>query len=60
METGLLDECASRHALLITDDRNLTSHTYNEELAKEIAGRIPQHAEVMTAWLHACLKQNNG
>lgn len=57
METGLLDERSSRHALLMADDRNLTSHTYNEELAKEIAGRIPQHAAVMTAWLHSCQKQ---
>ncbi len=54
LDVGLLDEKNTRRALLMADDRNLTSHTYNEELAKEIAGRIPQHAAVMVDWLTAC------
>ena len=29
------------------DDRNLTSHTYVEELAETIAGRIPAHSNNM-------------
>lgn len=37
-------------------DRNLTSHTYREEQAKMIYGRIPQYAQVMrtlySQWLH--------
>ncbi len=28
-------------------DRNLTSHTYNEALAEEIAARLPEHYQLM-------------
>lgn len=35
----------------MADDRNLTSHTYNEELAQQIMSRIPQHTDILTLWL---------
>lgn len=33
--------------LKMIDDRNLTSHTYNEELADQIYCRLPQYLEVL-------------
>jgi nucleotidyltransferase substrate binding protein (TIGR01987 family) len=33
-------------------DRNLTSHTYNEALAEEIAARLPEHYELMHSILN--------
>ena len=58
MRTGLKaqlhSEEISKQLLQMLDDRNLTSHTYVEELAETIAGRIPDYSknmkEVMT-WL---------
>jgi nucleotidyltransferase substrate binding protein (TIGR01987 family) len=35
--------------LKVLDDRNLTSHTYREQLALEIYGRIPAHHAAMRA-----------
>jgi len=52
-ETGLLSEKDSRQALAMVDDRNLTSHTYNEQLAKSITGRIPEHYAILEKWLLA-------
>jgi nucleotidyltransferase substrate binding protein (TIGR01987 family) len=34
-------------ALRMGDDRNLTSHTYNEKLARELMMRIPAHAALL-------------
>jgi hypothetical protein len=34
-------------------DRNLTVHTYNEELADQIYSRLPAYAAVMEQWLAA-------
>lgn len=28
------------------EDRNLTSHTYDEEIAEQVCGRLPQYLEV--------------
>ena len=53
METGLFNEEMTRQALVMADDRNLTSHTYNEELAQLILSRMPQHATVLKHWLLA-------
>lgn len=33
----------------IIDDRNLSSHTYNEDLAEEISQRIPLYHELMVS-----------
>ena len=43
----LYSEKMSQELLLMLDDRNLTSHTYVEQLAESIAGRIPSYCTVM-------------
>ena len=53
----LYSEETSRELLQMLDDRNLTSHTYVEELAESIAHRIPNYSknmiEVMTQLAHS-------
>jgi len=44
LQSQLLNEEETRNALTMVDDRNQTVHTYNEELAEQLAGRLPQHA----------------
>lgn len=53
LEVGLFDDDTARQTLKMADDRNLTSHTYNEQLALQIMARIPQHAHVLVQWLDA-------
>jgi len=53
MIIALFDEEMARYALVMADDRNLTSHTYKQELAQEILSRMPQHAMVLKHWLMA-------
>ena len=48
---GLLDEQATRLALEMVDDRNLTSHTYNEGLAELIFSRLNKYARLMNSWI---------
>lgn len=48
---GVLEEGEAELALGMVDDRNLTVHTYNEELAREIHRRLPDYAELNRAWL---------
>ncbi|MEE9249728.1 MAG: nucleotidyltransferase substrate binding protein [Alphaproteobacteria bacterium] len=50
-DAGLLSDAQTRTSLVMADDRNLTVHTYNEELAAAIFSRLPGHAEVLVAWL---------
>jgi nucleotidyltransferase substrate binding protein (TIGR01987 family) len=45
---GWLD--AEERWLKLLEDRNLTSHTYREPLAREIYGRIPHHAVMRDAF----------
>lgn len=52
-QNGLLNEDDARAAMDMIDDRNLTSHTYNEELAIAIFGRLAQHAGLLRRWLDA-------
>jgi len=54
---GLFDEHAARQALAMTDDRNLTVHTYNEALANAIFGRLPAYAQFMDRWLSSMEKR---
>jgi nucleotidyltransferase substrate binding protein (TIGR01987 family) len=49
----LYSEEISKELLQMLDDRNLTSHTYVEELAETIAGRIPAYSKNM----HAVMNQ---
>ena len=53
MDVGLFDEQQARAALVMADDRNLTSHTYNKSLATQIMARMPQHSTLLHAWLKA-------
>ena len=45
--TGLLSQDRTDRAMVMTDDRNLTSHTYIEAVADTVYSRIPGHAELM-------------
>lgn len=53
VRTGILGDEEGRAALSMVDDRNLTSHTYNESLADKIYRSIPAHARLMRRWLDA-------
>lgn len=54
---GLLGEDETELGLEMVDDRNLTVHTYNEELAREIHARLPAYAELDRAWLQRMQKE---
>jgi nucleotidyltransferase substrate binding protein (TIGR01987 family) len=60
LQVGLLDDEETRRALVMTDDRNLTVHTYNETLADEIASRLGQHAALLRHWLDRMTTQLTG
>ena len=47
LNAKLYGEEISKELLQMLDDRNLTSHTYVEELAETIAGRIPAYSKNM-------------
>lgn len=49
-EASLLTDADAAAALAMTDDRNLTAHTYNETLAKRIFSRLPGHLALMERW----------
>ena len=53
LKASLYKEEISKELLQMLDDRNLTSHTYVEELAETIAGRIPEYFKNM----HAVMNQ---
>lgn len=44
---GLLDEDETIKALEMIDDRNLTSHTYQEQLAERIYNRLSGHVKIL-------------
>lgn len=48
---GILSDAETKAALAMVDDRNLTSHTYDEELAQRLYQRLPDHLRLMQAWL---------
>lgn len=50
-EIGALSEQEAIQALGMTDDRNLTSHTYNRALALEIYGRLKGYATLLQDWV---------
>ena len=53
LKASLYKEEISKELLQMLDDSNLTSHTYVEELAESIAGRIPAYSKNM----HAVMNQ---
>ena len=52
LKASLYKEEISKELLQMLDDRNLTSHTYVEELAESIAGRIPAYSKNMENVMH--------
>jgi len=52
-QSGILSEEQSRLAVDMARDRNLTVHTYNEELAVRIYSHLPSYALLMDNWLTA-------
>ncbi|MFQ3666969.1 MAG: HI0074 family nucleotidyltransferase substrate-binding subunit [Sphingomonadaceae bacterium] len=56
VQNNLLNETDGHAAMAMIDDRNLTSHTYNEELARAIHGRLAGHVGVLERWLDALEK----
>ena len=48
LKAQLYSEETSQELLQMFDDRNLTSHTYVEELAESIADRIPDYSKNMS------------
>lgn len=50
-QSGLLAEDDAKKAMQMAEDRNLTVHTYREDLAEEIYGRLAGYVELMGAWL---------
>ena len=47
LKAKLINKEESEQLIKMVDDRNLTSHTYNEILAKDIGSRIPKHYKLM-------------
>ncbi|MCX7606787.1 MAG: nucleotidyltransferase substrate binding protein [Bacteroidia bacterium] len=50
-ENLLLDTDAAALALLMTDHRNLTAHTYNPAIAELIAAQLPTYRALLRGWL---------
>ena len=50
---NVLSEEEARLGIAMADDRNLTVHTYNEELGEEIYSRLANYAALMKVWLAA-------
>ena len=50
---GWLSDEQAELALAMSDDRNLTSHTYNEALAERIFGALRGYVDLMDGWLAA-------
>ncbi len=44
---GIMDEVDTVQTLEMVDDRNLTSHTYHEEVAQKIYEKLPVYVSLM-------------
>jgi nucleotidyltransferase substrate binding protein (TIGR01987 family) len=58
-QAAVLNEEQGRIALDMARDRNLTVHTYNEELADQIYSRLAAYAGLMEHWL-ATMRERTG
>lgn len=47
LKIKLLNEEETEKAIQMIDDRNLTSHTYKEEIANDLLSRIPNHIKLL-------------
>jgi nucleotidyltransferase substrate binding protein (TIGR01987 family) len=50
-EVGILSDDETVLGLKMVDDRNLTVHTYNEELFIEIFKKLPQYYRLLRNWI---------
>ncbi|GGJ90359.1 nucleotidyltransferase [Lentibacillus kapialis] len=50
-EVGVFSEDETILSLQMTDDRNLTVHTYNEALAMEIYAKLPKYYSLLCDWI---------
>ncbi len=48
-EIGMMDEKTTERFLLMTDRRNETTHTYREQLAREVFGELAGYLELMSS-----------
>ena len=51
LKVGLLSVQEAETCLIMTDDRNLTSHTYIEAIAEAIYGKLPSYLGVVNSLL---------
>lgn len=51
-EVGVFDDKETIFALQMVNDRNLTVHTYNETLAREIYSHLNDYVFLMEHWLN--------
>ena len=49
-EVGIFTDTEAEQALEMVNDRNLTAHTYDEEMAKELAERIYVYESLLQVW----------
>lgn len=49
-EVGVLSDAETEQALRMADDRNMTSHTYDEQFIVALVERIKSYAKLMQAW----------
>ena len=50
-EVGVLSDEETEQALKMADDRNLTTHTYDESFIKSLLQRLPVYDTVLHHWL---------
>lgn len=56
-QSGLLNEIEAQTALKMCDTRNMTVHTYNEELAISVYSQINGYADLFETWIGAMEKR---
>ena len=49
-QLNFFNELETETAIRMTDDRNLTSHTYDEVLANEIFDKLPEYYALLKTW----------
>lgn len=50
-DVGIFDDDQTKEALMMADDRNLTTHTYDEEFAQRMVCRVADYDELLQVWL---------
>ncbi|KKP25245.1 MAG: Nucleotidyltransferase substrate binding protein, HI0074 family [candidate division TM6 bacterium GW2011_GWF2_30_66] len=58
-KTKLLSEDDTKVILIMIDDRNMSSHIYKEEIADDIAKRIPMHFKIMEKYTEQFTPKTN-